>query len=144
MNDNELKVNAAFDYWKNILCGKARVWMAKDDYYPQIDFYRNLDTLSILFDGGNRQEYKIRFSTSDSIFVLFGNIDPEKHHFFKVDEREPVINQPFIILRLANDSVLAASYPNRKWIDALNEEMTKYSGPYFVDTFLRRDLDKGR
>lgn len=120
---------------------KSVLWMAKDSYYPFLQFYHCSNCVYIQFDGSTSNEYKVGL-VDGKIMVSFSNFIDPKMSFPTTQSEPPKYNEPFMILTIINDSIMKATYLNQKWVNEINKITTKNSHPYFSNLYLKKNIAK--
>ncbi|MBS1511470.1 MAG: hypothetical protein JST86_11555 [Bacteroidetes bacterium] len=116
---------------------ELRYWASKESYYPTVHFNIK-DTVWMEFDG--QCDYIFLYKLKGkSIVVYWWDIMQDCTHDIGIKKAarvkdKPTKGKPFMLLKLANDTTLQATYLYRSWINAVNKS---YNGSeHFPELFL--------
>ena len=129
--------------WANVLelDNSTILWIAKDSYYPFLQFANCSNCVYIQFDGNKSNDYPI-IVKKDKIIINYADFKDPTMSFPKTKSINPKLGEPFVILTIANDSTFKANYLNPNWVKEINEITAKNSHPYFSETYMKKDISK--
>jgi hypothetical protein len=143
VTDNDYPYPSIEKQWTNVLelDNSTILWMAKESYYPFLQFSNCSNCVYIQFDGNKSNDYPITVK-KDKIIINYADFKDPTMSFPKTKSITPELGEPFVILTLVNDSTFKANYLNTNWIKEINEITTKNSHPYFSETYIKKDISK--
>jgi len=108
-------------------------WQSKGEGYPVLHFEG--DSVNIEFSG--QCEYKYHVALSENKILVYWGFSENCISHIGVRKSfgivSPVMRQPFMALRLINDSILQADYIYKDWVQQFNRQYNGYK--YWPEEF---------